>query len=290
VTKPIAALVPPPPPVRREEPLPKVEPAAVVPAPKTLPIEEPTEEPVKLASRRDQAHEEDATPLAIEPEVVEAGDEFSWPQETAADHAETATSQSDHAMEEIGAPSEPDHTELAKHDEPITIEPVIEPVVATPPRAPERQPEVVASDPEPIRFATAAPAEPEVAPAAELRADDAVSASDLGLLAADSLQDADLVDAGADDDDNDRFASLVDSLEVADDELERPSEPLATAAQPARPAGSNGNGAVSAAKKSAAAFTDEDIDAALNEALRQLDGLDDLSEAAAPARGRSVGR
>ena len=76
--------------------------------------------------------------------------------------------------------------------------------------------------------------------------------------------------------------------------MEAPSEPLTPAGlESARPAGSNGNGAVqvtSAAKKSAAAFTDEDIYAALNEALRQLDGLDDLSEAAAPARARPVGR
>ena len=69
--------------------------------------------------------------------------------------------------------------------------------------------------------------------------------------------------------------------------------PAATAVQPARLAGSNGNGALSvtsAAKKSAAAFTDEDIDAALNEALRQLDGLDDLSEPTVPSRSRAAAR
>ena len=87
-------------------------------------------------------------------------DEFSWPEEVAAETPEVATAQPEQPADEISAPTEAARAELAK-EEPIAVEPV----AATPPQAPVRQPEAIASEPEPLTFAAAAePVEPEVRP------------------------------------------------------------------------------------------------------------------------------
>jgi hypothetical protein len=280
--------------------------SADVPASSEALIEPQQHEAVTPAIAGDDGLALDETPVAFEPEPSAEEDEFAWPDE-ATEIAAAPAAAGPEVVEEaaIHEPADVARVELV-NEEPLVTEPAAAAITAAP-VAPVLPAEVIASEPEPaelepaelepaelepaelesepLRFAgePAAPARATVEPITERPG----GGSDLGLLAAESHDD---VSAAAED----PFESLADALEISDDELDVPSDvPAATAVQPARPAGSNGNGALSvtsAAKKSAAAFTDEDIDAALNEALRQLDGLDDLSEPTVPSRSRAAAR
>jgi hypothetical protein len=271
-------------------------------------IEPQQHEAVTPAIAGDDGLALDETPLAFEPELSAEEDEFAWPDE-ATEIAAAPAAAGPEVVEEaaIHEPADVARVELV-NEEPLVTEPAAAAITAAP-VAPVLPAEVIASEPEPaepepaelepaelepaelesepLRFANEppAPARATVEPITERPG----GGSDLGLLAAESHDDD--APAAAED----PFESLADALEISDDELDVPSDvPAAiSAAQPARLAGSNGNGALSvtsAAKKSAAAFTDEDIDAALNEALRQLDGLDDLSEPTVPSRSRAAAR
>ena len=201
--------------------LPRYDPVAAAPAAKPLPIEKAT--PASVRHRT-----EDETPLVLSLKPSAQRTSFPGRRKWRPRLRRWRRLKPEQPANEISTPTEAARIELAK-EEPTAVEPVAA-------QGAVRQPEAIAPKPEPLTFAAAAePVETrgrargriELPPGSRQRIR---PGPPRGRVAAGWRPHGGWASHDDDDDNGAPFASLVDSLEVSDDALQAPSEPLATAA------------------------------------------------------------